>query len=56
MAGIFGFFLGAGLGALLAARRGGNLKDIVQYGVVFGLVLALVGLLVSIVALRMGWI
>ncbi|MFT4714993.1 MAG: hypothetical protein ACI861_002036 [Paracoccaceae bacterium] len=56
MAAIIGFVFGAIVGGLTARKRGGNLMDILQYGAVFGIMLALFALFASIIAFRMGWI
>ncbi len=43
-----GAAIGALLGAGLARRRGGRLADMLHYGAVLAIVLALVGLFVSV--------
>ena len=49
-----GLALGAALGAVRARARGGNAADIVQYAVVHGLLLAVIGLFVAIALVRTG--
>ncbi|WP_341366307.1 hypothetical protein [Yoonia sp. BS5-3] len=39
-----GLFLGALLGAFQAKRRGGTVKDLLQWAVVFAIIFGLVGL------------
>lgn len=50
---IGGFLLGAIGGGLRAKTRGGKLADILQYGFVFGLLFALIGLFITIYLDRM---
>lgn len=45
--------LGAVLGALTARKRNGNAADMVQYAAGYGIAFALVGLLVSMVLIRL---
>jgi len=45
---ISGFVLGAVIGALVARRRKGNRLDMLQYGAIYAIGLALVGLFVTI--------
>ncbi|ETA52193.1 MULTISPECIES: hypothetical protein [Ponticoccus] len=45
---IAGAILGAILGGIVAARRKGNKADIAQYAVVYGIALALAGLVLTI--------
>jgi hypothetical protein len=56
MVAIISFVLGAVIGGLLARKRGGDLKDLLQYGAVYGIVFALLALVISIVVFRLGWI
>ncbi len=56
MAAIIGFFVGAIFGAITAARRGGNLGDILLYGTVFGIILALITQFGAIIAFNAGWL
>jgi uncharacterized membrane protein SpoIIM required for sporulation len=46
--------LGATLGYMQAARRGGNRLDRLQYAAVYALIFALVGLFVAILIERMA--
>ena len=46
--------LGVIWGAVLAKRRGGNRKDMAQYAFGFGVMGALIGLIVSIVLVRIA--
>jgi hypothetical protein len=50
---IFGFVLGALLGAWQAHKKGGNLPDKLQYGAVYGIIFVLVLLVLSVVV---GWL
>jgi hypothetical protein len=43
-----GLVVGAGLGALMAARRGGRLPDLLQWAAVCGIILGLAGLVLMI--------
>ncbi|WP_162933077.1 hypothetical protein [Roseovarius sp. EL26] len=49
---IFGAVIGAILGAVVAKRRKGKLADILQYAFVYCLILALVGLFVTLIVHR----
>jgi len=49
-----GLVIGALIGATRARRRGGNGLDQLQYAAVFGILLALAGLFVTIVLNRMA--
>ena len=55
MVSLIAFIIGAAIGAYTARRRGGNTLDILQYAAVFGIILALVSVLVSVAGIRMGW-
>lgn len=50
---IAGLLGGAALGAATARNRGGNRLDIAQYAFVWGIIGALLGLIVTIVIQRM---
>lgn len=56
MAPYVGFILGALWGGYVAHRRGGNKLDMVQYALVHGIILGLAATLLSVLALRMGWV
>lgn len=43
-----GLFIGALTGAFRAKRRGGTIKDLLQWGMVFAIIFGLVGLFVLI--------
>ncbi len=49
---ILALLLGAALGAYSARKRGGNLADMLQYGAVYAIIFAVIGLLVTIVTHR----
>ncbi len=51
---ILGAILGAGLGAFTAWRRKGRLADILQYGFVYCVVFALLGLFATLIIHRMS--
>lgn len=51
---IGGLVIGALLGAYAAQRRGGRLGDILQYAAVYGILLGLAGMLVTIVVHRLA--
>lgn len=51
---IFGACFGAVLGGGLAKRRGGKRLDILQYGAVYALIFALVGLFATLIIHRMS--
>ncbi len=50
------FVIGAAFGAFVARRRGGNLLDVLQYAGVWGLLLALASVIVSVYAINMNWV
>jgi len=52
MANILGLLIGAGLGGLIAHRRGGNRMDLLHYAGVFGLIGLIIGSLIGIFILR----
>jgi hypothetical protein len=56
MAAVIGFVLGAVIGGFTAARRGGNLRDILLYATVYGLILGVVALIGAVVAYNAGWL
>lgn len=43
-----GILFGAILGSLRAKRRGGNVKDIAQWGIVFAILFGLIGLFILV--------
>ena len=49
-----GFLIGAAWGGYVAKKRGGNWKDMAQYGAAYGIALALVALFLSIFLYRLG--
>ena len=49
------FVVGAGIGWMRAARRGGTTADKVQYSLAHGIPAFLFGVLVVVVLLRSGW-
>ncbi len=51
---IAGLILGAMLGAYTARKRGGRLGDILQYAAVYGILLGLFGMLITIVVHRLA--
>lgn len=51
---LLGAILGALTGAMLARRRRGKLADILQYGFVYALMFALIGLFVTLIIHRMA--
>ena len=52
MVNILGLLIGAGLGALIARRRGGNRKDLLHYAGVFGLIGLIIGTFIGVFMLR----
>lgn len=50
---LVGLILGAIIGAMTAKRRGGNRLDLLQYGAVFALIGAVIGLFVTVGVERM---
>jgi hypothetical protein len=54
MALLAAFALGMGLGWYRAARRGGDRRDKLQYGVAHGIAFALAALALSVLAARTG--
>jgi len=50
---IVAFLTGAVLGAGIAARRNGNRLDMAQYGAIFGIAFAVVGVFVTVGLERM---
>ncbi len=48
------FFVGAAFGAFRAKRRGGNRLDMAQYGATYAMILAVIGLFITIFIGRMG--
>lgn len=56
MAPIIGFILGALWGGTIARRRKGNWMDVAQYALVHGIILGLAATLISVLALRLGWV
>ncbi|WP_194287111.1 hypothetical protein [Tritonibacter aquimaris] len=51
---IIGSLLGASLGALRARKRGGNKLDMLQYGAVYAIIFALIGLASTIAVHRLA--
>ena len=51
---LFGALLGALTGGLLAKKRGGKRLDILQYGAVYAMIFAIVGLFVTIFIHRLA--
>ena len=49
-----GLILGAAFGALRARKRGGNAKDIWQYGAVHAILFMLVGLVLTVLIHRLS--
>jgi hypothetical protein len=56
MAALIGFALGAIIGGIAAARRGGNFRDILLYAVVYGMILGTIALIGAVIALNAGWL
>ncbi|MCA8867548.1 MAG: hypothetical protein KDA67_02775 [Rhodobacteraceae bacterium] len=56
MISIVAFLLGAIWGSFVARRRGGSTIDIVLYAVVHGIILALLTVLLTVLAIRIGWV
>jgi len=54
MVNVIAFLVGAVLGGLIAWRRKGNMADIVQYALVFGILFALAWLFFTIFQYRGG--
>lgn len=52
----YGFILGCAWGGFQAARRKGNLLDILQYMAGYGIAFGLVALFAGILWARMGWV
>ncbi|MEO0359042.1 MAG: hypothetical protein AAF386_12280 [Pseudomonadota bacterium] len=50
----FGLAIGAAWGVFLAARRKGKRLDLLHYGVTFGIIGGLLGMIAGIVIARMG--
>ncbi|MDN5788457.1 hypothetical protein [Pseudorhodobacter sp.] len=50
---IAGFLLGAVTGAAIARKRGGKPADLAQYGAVYGIVFALIALVLTIIIGRL---
>ena len=50
-----GFIIGALVGWLRASRRKGSFADKLQWAAVHGIVCFLIALLVTIIAVRSGW-
>ncbi len=56
MISIVAFIIGALWGARVAQKRGGSKADILKYGAVHGIIFALIAIIFSVIALRLGWI
>jgi hypothetical protein len=52
MVNILGLLIGAGLGAVIARRRGGNRMDLLHYAGVFGLIGLIIGTFIGVFMLR----
>jgi hypothetical protein len=52
MVNLLGLLIGAGLGALIARRRGGNRMDLLHYAGVFGLIGLVIGTFIGVFMLR----
>jgi hypothetical protein len=52
MVNLLGLLIGAGLGALIARRRGGNRMDLLHYAGVFGLIGLVIGTFIGVFILR----
>ena len=50
---IVAFLIGAALGASIAARRKGNRLDMAQYGTIFGICFAVVGVFLTVALERL---
>ncbi|HSF95149.1 MAG TPA: hypothetical protein VLA52_08985 [Thermohalobaculum sp.] len=50
------FVAGCAIGWMRAARRGGNMRDRVQYALAHAIPLTLLTLLVLVIGARMGWL
>jgi len=53
---VIGFVIGAAIGWLRAARRGGTLPDRLQYAIAHGIPLGLACLAAVLIAVRIGWL
>lgn len=51
---IVAFFLGIGFGIWRVRRMRGDLADMAQYAAVFGLIFATLGVMLTVVLLRLG--
>ena len=51
---IIGALLGAVLGSMIARKRGGKRLDILQYGAVYAMIFAMLGLFVTLILHRMA--
>lgn len=51
---LLGAVLGALTGAMVARRRRGKVADLLQYGFVYALIFALIGLFVTLIIHRMA--
>jgi MFS-type transporter involved in bile tolerance (Atg22 family) len=51
---IIGALLGAVLGSMIAKKRGGKRLDILQYGAVYAMIFAMLGLFVTLILHRMA--
>lgn len=51
---LIGLLGGAGVGAFVARRRGGNGMDMAQYAAVFGVIGFVLGVLFTVTVLRLG--
>lgn len=46
--------VGVIVGTVQALRRGGKALDVLQYGAVYGLIFAIIGVVIQIVLIRLG--
>lgn len=51
---LFAFLIGAAWGGYLARSRGGNWKDMAQYGAGFGILFSLVAVIIMVILSRQG--
>lgn len=56
MISLIAFVIGAIFGAFSAKKRGGNVLDILLYSAVYGVILAILALFITIALVRFGWI
>jgi len=56
MISLIAFIFGVAYGGWRAKQRGGNWMDIIQYALVYGLILLVISLIFAAFAGRQGWI